>query len=80
MLIIIIAAIVAIALFALFLRVHSRQKRPAKSAILHMSLGSAGLVIAAIVTPVAVNVYTMFAALTLGIPGTVLVVLGNLLL
>jgi len=72
--------VTAIVLFAVFLKTHSRRKKPAKAAIINMILGSSSLVLSAAVFSAAVNVYTMFVALTLGVPGTVLVVLGNFLL
>ena len=67
--------ITAIILFAVFLSTHSRHKTPAKSAIANMVLGVLSLVLFAPILSVSVNVYTVFTALTLGLPGTALVLL-----
>jgi hypothetical protein len=65
----------AAVMFTVFLKGHSRHKFPCVSAIAGMTLGVISLVLIAPVVSAAVNVYTVFAALTLGIPGTLLVVL-----
>ena len=76
MLIIIISAII---LFAVFLFSHSRHKTPAKAAVANMVLGVLSLVLFAPIVSGAVNIYTVFTVLTLGLPGTVLVILGSVL-
>jgi low temperature requirement protein LtrA len=64
--------IIAAILLAVFMRAHFRHKSPAKAAVSNMILGAAALVLITPIATVAVNVYTVFAALTLGVPGVVL--------
>jgi hypothetical protein len=73
-----IIAVIALVMFAVFLRAHSKHKSPAKAAISNMVLGVLSLALFAPIVSAAVNVYTVFVALTLGIPGTALVVLGSI--
>ncbi|MCL2754931.1 MAG: hypothetical protein FWD35_04355 [Oscillospiraceae bacterium] len=70
----------AVILFFAFLSLHSRHRKPAAAACVNMILGAGTLILAAPLAGVAVNLYTLFAALTLGVPGTVAVVLGTLIL
>jgi len=72
--------ITAIILFAIFFIAHSQHKTPAKSAVANMVLGVLSLVLFAPILSVSVNIYTVFAALTLGLPGTALVVLCSVLI
>jgi hypothetical protein len=72
--------IITIILFIVFLKTHSKHKSPAAAAIINMVLGVLSLSIAAPFADAAVNVYTVFTALTLGVPGTVLVILCTTLL
>ena len=76
---IVVLVIVAIVLFAVFLKTHSKHKSPARSAIMNMALGVLSLSIVAPLISVTVSVYTVFVTLTLGVPGTLLVVIGNFL-
>jgi len=78
----VIAVIVAgIALFSVFMSSHARHRSPARAAVLNMLLGIASLVAAAaLFGGIKVNLFTAFAALTLGLPGAGLIVLGSLLL
>jgi len=75
MLIIIISAVV---LFAAFLLLHSRHRKPAAAAVANMVLGSATLALFAPFAGAAVNLHTLFISLTLGVPGTLAVVLAGL--
>ena len=68
-----------------FIRVLIRDKRPVRKAILSMlsgagALGFASLFAALFGTVVTVNIYTVFIALTLGIPGVVLIILKMFLI
>jgi len=76
----IILIITAVILFAVFIKAHSRRKSPARAAIANMVLGTLLLVLVSPLIDSAINIYTMFAALTLGIPGVVVVVAGKVLL
>jgi hypothetical protein len=75
---IIILILSAVVLFSVFLAAHSRHRSPAKSAIVNMVTGVLSLAIIAPIASVAVNLFTVFAALTLGVPGTALVVVMNI--
>ena len=74
---IIITGLVLLILFTIFLKVHSRHKKPLKAAVINMFAGVSALVLVAPLASAAVNVYTVFTALALGVPGAVLVVLGS---
>jgi hypothetical protein len=76
---IILLIMIAAVLFAVFLKIHSRHKSPAKAAIANMIIGVLTLAVIAPIASLTVNVYTVFLSLTLGIPGTALVVVTNLL-
>ena len=76
----VILIILAVVLLGAFLVLHSKHKSPAKAAIANMVLGAASLVLIAPLVSAAVNLYTVFTALTLGLPGTLLVALGTVLL
>jgi len=71
--------IVGLVLLVMFLIVHSKSKSPAKTAVANMVAGVLSLVLFAPVVSASVNIYTVFAALTMGVPGTALVVLGTVL-
>ncbi|MCL2633731.1 MAG: hypothetical protein FWD34_04365 [Oscillospiraceae bacterium] len=77
---IVLVIITAIVLFAVFMKTHSLHKKPLQTAIVNMLLSTGTLLAVSAFLPVNVNIYTMFIALTLGIPGNVLVILGTLLL
>jgi hypothetical protein len=70
---VLIAIILAVVLFSVFMILHCRHKSPAKAAVMNMLLGVLSLAVSAPLFGAAVNVYTVFTALTLGVPGTVLV-------
>jgi hypothetical protein len=72
-------AVLAIVLFAGFLKLHSRHRRPLKAAVANMILGVSTLILAAPLAEAAVNLYTVFLVLTLGVPGTMLVIVGTLI-
>jgi len=67
-------------MFAVFISVHAKHKNPLKAAAGNMILGTLSLMLAARIIGVPVNLYTMFTALTLGMPGTVLAAIGTLFL
>jgi predicted membrane channel-forming protein YqfA (hemolysin III family) len=71
--------LLAVALFAVFMRAHSRHKTPAKAAVVNMILGVLTLAVIAPILSVAVNWFTVFVALTLGVPGTALITLVALI-
>jgi membrane protein CcdC involved in cytochrome C biogenesis len=76
---IIITILVGLALFILFIKAHSRHKHPAKVAIVNMIFGVLSLAIVAPFVQASVNVYAVFTALTLGVPGAVAVAVVSLL-
>jgi len=66
-------------LFAVFMKIHARHRTPAKAAVFNMLAGTAALCAAAFMFGgIRVNVFTEFAALTLGLPGVALIMLGKL--
>jgi amino acid transporter len=71
--------ITAITLFIIFMRLHSQHRKPAKAAIANMVLGVSALILIAPLTSVAINVYTVFTVLTLGVPGALLITLAGVL-
>jgi hypothetical protein len=74
-----IPVILAAVLFAGFMYLHSRHRKPLKAAVANMILGVATLILAAPFASASVNLYTVFISLTLGVPGTILVVLEALI-
>jgi hypothetical protein len=76
----IVLIITAIVLFIVFIRTHSRHRRPGFAAVANMALGVGALVLFAPLTSASVNLLTVFAALTLGLPGVALVLLGSVVL
>ena len=76
----IIAAVIGAVLVILFLRTSARHFFPVRTAVFNMAAGVAALEICAVFLPVSVNVFTVKAALTLGLPGVALVVLAGYLL
>jgi len=72
--------ITALILFAVFLKTHSKHKTPAKAAIVNMLLGTATLILISPLADAPVNIYTMFTVLTLGIPGTILIAIGAIVM
>ena len=72
--------ILGVGFFTFFIILHSRHKKPLPAAIANMVLGISGLILIAAFIPVSVNIYTVFTALTLSLPGVILVALGTLLL
>jgi hypothetical protein len=72
--------IIAAVLFAAFMLLHSRHRKPAAAAVANMILGAGTLALLAPLTGTAVNLYTLFCALALGVPGTALVVLSGLVM
>jgi hypothetical protein len=74
-----ITVIAALVLFAVFMKLHSRHRKPLKAAAANMVLGVATLLLAASLVSAAIDFRTVFVALTLGVPGTVLVVLETLI-
>jgi len=77
-----IALIIAgIILVSLFMKTHARHRSPAKAAVVNMMPYTEALfAAAAFFGTVRVNMYTVFVALTLGLPGTCAITLGGLLL
>jgi len=72
--------IVGAALFAVFMKTHARHRSPAKAAVTNMLLGAGSLCAASLfLGGISVNLFTTFAALTLGLPGTALIILGRFL-
>ncbi|MCL1831979.1 MAG: pro-sigmaK processing inhibitor BofA family protein [Oscillospiraceae bacterium] len=65
-------------MFTFFMAIHARHKKPLKSAVVSMTTGVAALAVAAYALSVTVNIYTVFAALTLGVPGAVLVAIVSI--
>ncbi|MCL2037278.1 MAG: hypothetical protein FWG83_07855, partial [Oscillospiraceae bacterium] len=59
--------ITAIVLFIIFLKTHSKHKKPVQAATANMIMGVVSLVLASSIFSVTVNVYTVFISLTLGI-------------
>ena len=72
--------IVFVILSGIFIKLHSKHKKPLRAAVGNMVLGTASLLTASILLSVKVNMFTMFISLTLGVPGTILVVLGTVFL
>ena len=73
-------ALVFVILFGFFILIHAKHKSPLKAASANMTLGTISLIAAALTVGAAVNVYTMFVALTLGVPGGVLIAVATLFL
>jgi len=77
----VITIITGIILFAVFMRTHSKHRRPALAAIANMLLGTAGLIAASMIFGgIRVNIYTVFAALTLGLPGAAAITIVKLII
>ncbi|MCL2036240.1 MAG: hypothetical protein FWG83_02485 [Oscillospiraceae bacterium] len=72
-------AVIAVILFALFLKIHSRHKEPSKAALANMFLGVLSLIFVAPLVSASVNFCTVFTSLTLGLPGTTLVAIMSLI-
>ena len=66
-------------LFIVFIKAHSRHKKPLRAAVISMVPGVLSLVLIAPVISLPVNVYTVFVSLTLGIAGTALTAIGSVL-
>jgi amino acid transporter len=64
----------AVALFAMFLYIHSRHKSPVFAAITNMILGVTSLVLLAPSVEAEVNLHSVFLSLTLGLPGALLTI------
>ena len=72
--------IIGVFIFIKFLSVLLKSQNPLRKAVLSMLSGICSLVAASLVTgffgaSLAVNLYTVFIALTLGIPGVILLIL-----
>ena len=69
----IIFVILAVVLFAIFTKIHLKHRHTIRIATCNMLLGALSLIGLGLITTVTVNAYTAFVALTMGVPGAVLV-------